>query len=76
VAGLPLAPQIYLLDLDGCRITESRRSGHLPRMVRRLRSSLAKWGENTGRRLESADWKAFAAGLGPPLSGTNPPNSG
>lgn len=67
---------IFLLDLDGCRVTDGPNAQSLSRMDHRLRHSLVKWGKKTGRGLEESDWNALQAGLESPSSGTNRPASG
>ncbi|MEX1257629.1 MAG: lipopolysaccharide kinase InaA family protein [Gemmatimonadota bacterium] len=71
VRNSSMAPRIYLIDLDRCRVGVGAKDRSLSRMAGRLRSSLTKWGHKTGHWLDAADWDALATGLGSPSEGTN-----
>jgi 3-deoxy-D-manno-octulosonic acid kinase len=53
----PSSMKVHLLDLDRCRIASDGESGLRDAMIRRLRSSLAKWERMTGQRLAREEWE-------------------
>jgi 3-deoxy-D-manno-octulosonic acid kinase len=70
------APRIHLIDLDRCRVGVGAKDRSLSRMAGRLRSSLSKWGQKTGRSLDDDDWYALATGLGSSPEGTKSGSGG
>jgi len=53
----PSSMTVHLLDLDRCRSASGRSGAPREAMVRRLRSSLAKWERMTDHRLTPEEWE-------------------
>jgi 3-deoxy-D-manno-octulosonic acid kinase len=60
----PFTSDLWVVDLDRCRVHPPEASPPVPAMRRRLERSLAKLGSRHARALSSPEWAALRAGYG------------